>query len=127
LNVLASGAHVHKNMSMMLHVTAPFKGKMMFKHVTATAKLRYTAHDVFVTVTTDNLPKPAQLGERAYAVFATDGAMADRVGFLHMSGNMASVKGQVMMTKVQDIYVWAVGSMTEKHQMGKKVLGAMVM
>src|SRR5579884_1606288 len=120
--VLAAGApHPSgKSMHVALHVTSKFKKRAIFMHVMATAKIRTTKTDAFITVTTDGLPKPSVLGERAYAVFATDGSMADRVGFLHMNGSMGAVKGEVMMAKVTDIYVYAVPSMSVKHPMGKK-------
>jgi hypothetical protein len=109
-----------------LHVTKQFKSRPAFAHAMASAKLRYTKGDVFITVTADNLPKVSSLGKRAYVVYASDGAMTDRVGALKIAGNMASVKGEVMMTKVSDIYVYAESSAANKHPHGTEVLAAMV-
>jgi len=109
-----------------LRVVKAYKSNSAFTHAMATAKLRYTKGDVFITVTADNLPKVSSLGKRAYVVYASDGAMTDRVGALHVSGNMATVKGEVMMTKVADIYVYAESSMANKHPHGVEVLAAMV-
>lgn len=108
------------------HVVKAYKSNTAFAHAMAGAKLRYTKGDVFITVTADNLPKVSSLGKRAYVVYASDGAMTDRVGALHVSGNMASVKGEVMMTKVADIYVYAESSAANKHPHGIQVLSAMV-
>jgi hypothetical protein len=109
-----------------LHVVNAFKSKPAFAHAMAGAKLRYAKGDVYITVTADNLPKVSSLGKRAYVVYASDGAMTDRVGALKVSGHMAAVKGEVMMTKVSDIYVYAESSATNKHPHGIEVLSAMV-
>jgi hypothetical protein len=116
-----------KSMSVMLHVTKAFKHRAMFMHAMASGKIKMAGHDATVSVTTENLPMPAIVGEHAYAVFATDGAMSERVGFLHMNGHMGAVKGMVMMSRITDIDIWAVASMSEKHPMGKKVFSGMVM
>jgi hypothetical protein len=123
LGALAAPGH---SKSVMLHPTAAYKGKKAFAHVMAHATLRYTKSDVFIKLVTDGLPKPSTLGEKAYVLFATDGAMTERVGTLHITGNMGGVSGELMMTKVQDLSLYAVPSATEKHAMGKKVLTAMV-
>jgi hypothetical protein len=108
------------------HVVKAYKSNAGFAHAMASAKLRYTKGDVFITVTADNLPKVSALGKRAYVVYASDGAMSDRVGALKVSGNMATVKGEVMMTKVADIYIYAESNALNKHPHGIEVLSAMV-
>lgn len=123
---IASAAPAPKSMSVTLHAAGKVKGRMAFAHVMASARLRYTKHDVFITLTTDNLPKPSTLGERAYVLFASNGGMTERVGALRANGAMSGVSGQVMMTRVQDLYVYAVGSPTAMHPMGVEVLAAMV-
>jgi hypothetical protein len=124
-SVLAASPHA-ANKTAMLHVTSKFKSKAGFMHVMASAKLHYTKGDVSIKLTTDGLPKPATLGKKFYVLFATDGAMADRVGVLHISGNMAGASGMVMMNKVQDLNVYATSSMSVKHPQGTLVLSGMV-
>jgi hypothetical protein len=109
-----------------LHVVSAYKSKAAFAHAMASAKLRYSNGDVFITVTADHLPSAASVGKRAYVVYASDGAMTDRVGALKFSGAVAKVTGEVMMTKVADIYVYAESSAQNKHPHGIEVLAAMV-
>jgi hypothetical protein len=109
-----------------LNVVKPFKTDMAFKHAMAGATLHYTKGDVTIKVTADNLPKPSTLRKAAYVVFATDGSMSARVGTLKLSGNMAAVTGQVMMTKVQDIYIYAETTPNAKHPNGLRVMAGMV-
>src|SRR5690242_16356725 len=82
-----------------LRVVKAYKSKASFAHAMASAKLRYSNGDVTITVTADHLPSAASVGKRAYVVYASDGAMTDRVGALKFSGPVAKVTGQVMMTK----------------------------
>jgi hypothetical protein len=107
-------------------VVKAFKTNAAFAHAMASAKLRYSGGDVYITVTADHLPSPSKLGKRAYVVYASDGAMTDRVGQLKVSGAVAKVTGEVMMTKVADIYVYAESSPANKHPHGTEVLAAMV-
>ena len=115
-----------KTMSVALHVTAQFKSRPAFAHAMASARLRYTKSDVYITLTADNLPSPTTLGKRVYALYASDGAMTEKVGVLHTSGNMAGVSGELMMTRVQDLYVYAQGSPNLKRAGGVEVLTARV-
>ena len=124
--VTALAAGPPATMSATLQVTGKFKANMGFKHVTASAKVRYAKGDAYITLTTDNLPRATTIGEKAYVLFAADGNMKDRVGALHGSGMMAGVTGEVMMAKVQDLYVYATPSMNTMHAMGKLVLSGMV-
>jgi len=112
--------------SVVLHVTTQFKARPAFAHAMASATLRYTKGDVFIRLTTDNLPSPRTLGKVVYALFASNGGMTDKVGVLHASGNMAGVSGQVMMTKIQDLYVYAQSAASVKRAAGTQVLSAMV-
>ena len=123
--VLAANGHA-ANRTAMLHVTSQLKSKTAFMHVMATAKLHYTKGDVSIKLTADGLPRPAALGKKFYILFATDGAMADRVGVLHISGHMAGASGMVMMNRVQDLNVYATNTMTAKHPQGTLVLSGMV-
>jgi len=95
-------------------------------HVMGSAKLTYAMHDVTVKVTVDGLPAASMLGGKTYVVFAGDGSMTDRVGQLKMTGSMAGVTATVMMTKVQDLYVYAVKSTRAAHPTGTLVLSGMV-
>ncbi|GAC1322608.1 MAG: hypothetical protein NVS2B16_13170 [Chloroflexota bacterium] len=127
--ITAASAHASstgKARSVTLHTVSKFKGKPAFAHIMASATLRYTKNDVFIKLTTDNLPNPKTLGQRVYMLFASNGTMVERVGALKTSGNMAGVSGQVMMTRVQDLYVYAVSSTGTRHPMGVEVLSAMV-
>ncbi|MGH2444133.1 MAG: hypothetical protein ACRDFX_13340 [Chloroflexota bacterium] len=122
----ALAAPAHKPTHAVLHVVMPYKHRMPFKHVMASAKLRYTKGDVFIKITTDGLPNVHSLGKKAYVVFASDGAMTDRVGALKVAGNMAGVSGEVMMTKIKDLYIYAVGNRNAKHPQGHKIAAAML-
>ena len=117
-----------KNMtkSVMLHVTKSFMGKAAFKHVMASARLDYMGNDVSINLSANNLPMPSAVGARAYVLFASDGVITDRVGMLHVTGHMAGVKAQVMMSKIADLYVYAVKSPAAKHPQGQEILSAMV-
>lgn len=110
----------------ILHVGSAVKSKAAFRHVMGSVKLRYTKHDVFVTITADNLPSASSLGKHAYVVYVSDGAMTDRLGVLKAHGAMSGITGQVMMTKVTDVYVYAESNGANKRHHGIEVLGAMV-
>ncbi len=112
----------------VLHVVTPYKGRASFMHVMASAKLKQiSGHDIKVTLTTDNLPKASTFGKRVYVLFASDGAMTDRVGALTTHGAMAGAVGVVMMSKIQDLYVYAEGSPAAKHPgTGVEVLAGMI-
>ncbi|MCA1596947.1 MAG: hypothetical protein LC772_11060 [Chloroflexi bacterium] len=111
--------------SVLLHATSHVKGKMAFRHVMAAATLRYTKGDVFIKLTTDNLPNAGTLGQRVYVLYASDGGMTDRVGALHVHGAMAGVSGEVMMTRVQHLSVYAEASPNNKRPSGVLVLSGM--
>ena len=104
--------------------TSAFKAKGGFKHVTATAHLRYAKAEVSISLQTKSLPSTAALGEKVYVAYASDGSMTDRIGAL-THGAMASVRGQLKMARIQDLYVYAERSATP-HPRGKRVLAAMV-
>ncbi|MDQ2744530.1 MAG: hypothetical protein M3Z66_19865 [Chloroflexota bacterium] len=112
----------------VLHVVTPYKGRTPFMHVMASAKLKQiSGHDIKVTLTTDNLPKASTFGKRVFVLFASDGAMTDRVGALTAHGAMAGTSGVVMMSKIQDLYVYAEGSPAAKHPgKGVEVLAGMI-
>lgn len=112
--------------SVVLHVTSQFKSRAAFAHAMASAKLRFTKSDVYITLTADNLPSPATLGKRVYTLYASDGAMTEKVGVLHASGNMAGVSGELMMTRVHDLYVYAQSGPNVKRAGGVEILTAMV-
>lgn len=123
---IAAAAPRHMGTKAVFHVSIKFMHRASFTHAMGSATLRYTRGDVFIKVTTDHLPRPSILGKRAYVVFATDGAMSDRVGALKYSGSVAGVKGEVMMTKVRDLYVYATRKVNDKRPSGTLVLSAMV-
>jgi hypothetical protein len=63
----------------------------------------------------------------AYILWATDGGMKEKVGLVKVNkSNMAGLKGEVMMTKVQDLVVTAENSTTVTKPHGKVVLSGMV-
>lgn len=104
----------------LMHSTA-------FMHVTGTARLHWTRGDVSIKLTTDGLPPASKLGKRVYVLFASDGAMTDRVGALTRHGMMAGASGMVMMTKIADLYVYAVNAANAKRPgNGVLVLSAMI-
>lgn len=111
--------------SVVLHVSSQFKANAAFKHVMASAKLRFTGQDVYINLQTDNLPAPRTLGRSVYALYVSDGAMTEKVGVLHGSGAMSGLTGQVMMARIQDLYVYAQRSAGQKRG-GVLVLSAMV-
>ncbi len=108
-----------------LQVSKRFQGKIRFMHVMASGTLRYSAHDAFINLSTDNLPKPSTLGKKVYVVYVSDMAMTERLGVLHGAGTMAGIRKQVMMTHLSDVYVYAQNSATA-HPHGILVLSAMV-
>lgn len=117
-----SAAPAAKTSSVMLH--SPLK-TMGFNKAMASATLKYTKHDVTVSLHANRLPSPHVLKEHAYVLWATDGGMKDRVGALKMQGMTASIMGSVMMTKVQDLVVTAESSKTVARPHGKVVLSGM--
>jgi hypothetical protein len=108
-----------------LHLAKRFQHETMFMHVMASGTIRYQNGDAFVRLTTDGLPRPSQLGKSVYVLYASDMGMADKVAVLHISGMMAGARGEVMMSKVTDLYVYAQKSATP-HPHGVLVLTAMV-
>jgi len=118
----AASSHV----AVILHPAAQFKSNAHFMHVMGTAKVRYAKGDAYINLTVNNLPMAASIGKRAYVLYAGDGAMTDRVGALHLSGHMAGVNGEVMMAKVQNLYVYAESNAQDMHPHGTLVLSAMV-
>lgn len=127
LPAVALAAHPARTGHAVLHPAGSFQHSTMAMHVMASAKLKYVGADVTITLTADNLPAPRTLGAKAYVLFATDGGMTERVGTLMAHGAMASASGMVMMTKVQDLYVYAEPHPNRKRPNGKKVLAGMVM
>ena len=120
---LASGPAAMNHV--VLNVVKPYKTNPTWKHAIASATLTYSKGDVTIKLTAENLPMPSALGKHVYILFAVDGKMWDRVGMLTTSGHMSSVKGQVMMSKVTDLYVYA-QAMSTKRPSGTEVLAAMV-
>ena len=118
----AAPSHV----AVTLHPTAKLKSNAHFMHAMGTAKVRYAKGDAYINLTVENLPMPSSVGKRAYVLYASDGAMIDRVGALHISGHMAGINGEVMMARVQDLYVYAESNAQNKHPHGTLVLSAMV-
>lgn len=121
----AAPAHA-KPMHATLQVTAAFKHKASFMHVMASAKFSYTKHDTVIELTTEGLPPARKLGAKAYVLFVSDGAMKDRAGELMAAGKMASCKHTVMMTKIQDVYLYASKHPGMTRPNGKLVLSGMV-
>ena len=128
LPLTALAAHPQSKTSAVFHVSSKFMHKASWMHVMGSAKLRYTKSDAYISVTTDNLPMASTLGKRVYVVFASDGAMTDKVGALKIHGMMGGVtNAMVMMSKVADLYIYAEGSASVKQPgKGVLVLSAMV-
>jgi hypothetical protein len=97
---------------------------MGFPRVMATATLTYAKPDVTISFHASHLPRPSVLHEKVYVLWATDGAMKDRVGVLTVSRGAGMLTGKVMMSKVVDLVVTANKTATAK--MGKTVLSGMV-
>jgi hypothetical protein len=104
---------------------SPIKA-MGFNHAMASATVRYTKADAFINFTAVRLPSPHVLHKMAYILWATDGAMKEKVGLLKVHNMMSTLKGEVMMRKVQDLVVTAEDSPTVTRPNGKVVLSGMV-
>jgi hypothetical protein len=110
-----------------LHVTAAFKSKAAFKHVMASAKFTYTKGDITIRLTTDGLPTAKKLGMKEYVLFASNGSKKVRAGALMVgSATMATCKHTVMMSKIQDLYLYVEAKPSAKQPNGDLVLSGMV-
>jgi hypothetical protein len=124
LPISAFAAPAAATMKVVLH--SPIK-EMGFQRVMASATVRQTKADAFVNFTAEHLPSPHVLHAMAYILWATDGGMKEKVGLVKVNkSNMAGLKGEVMMTKVQDLVVTAENSTTVTKPHGKVVLSGMV-
>ena len=110
----------------ILRVAAPYKHNMRFAHVMASATLRHAKMDIYINVTTDNLPAPMLLHKRYYVVWAANGAKREALGTLKIHGNMAGLKSRTMMRVVQDIVISAENSSAPSKSTGPIVLSGMV-
>jgi hypothetical protein len=116
-----------KPTSVKLQLSSKLMHSKLLMHATGSAKLHWTKGDVTIKVTTDGLPSASKLGKRVYVVFASDGAMWDRVGALKMSGMMAGASGMVMLSKITDLWIYAEGAPNvKKPGNGILVMSAMV-
>ena len=124
----AFAAHVSaKPTSVRLTLSSKLMHSKAIMHATGNAKLHWTKGDVTVAVTTDGLPSAKTLGRRVYVIFASDGAMWDRVGALKLSGMMAAGSGMVMMSKITDLWIYAENAANvKKPGTGVLVMSAMI-
>jgi len=98
---------------------------MGFQCVMASAKLRYTQHDVFITLHAMHLPSPHVLHKMVYVVWVVNGAHKENIGALKVHNMMAALQAQTMMMKFQDLVVTAESFATIAKPAGRVVLSGM--
>lgn len=123
---LAAPTHAPKMQHAVLHAAGKYKHDMRFAHAMASAALTSGKMDITINVTTNNLPAPSALGEKAYVVWITNGTQRQSVGMLKVHGAMAALKTSTMWHTVQDLIITAEPSVHDMHPMGPVVLTGMV-
>ena len=100
---------------------------MEIAHASATASITYLAHDVDIALHAKKLPALSSLHESVYVVWLVNGSHWIRAGSFMSHGGKGTWMGMPMVTKFNQIAVYAQKSASSARPTGVKVLAGMVM